>query len=336
MARSAKPWYRKSRDAWFVMIDGKQHCLGKDKKEAQKRFHELMAAPQPRRVINVENDSLVGLFDLFLDWCEKHRPDSYQWYSIRINQFAKLVPSLGVNDLKPFHVQEWIDTKNAEGYKRGCVVAINRALSWAVKQGRIERNPLAGMEKPIAGRRETILTPEQFRSVMALASDEPFRDLLTFVWETGCRPQEVFKLEARHIELGKNRCVLSVLESKGKKKKRVIYTTDSAEAILRKLMKKYPEGKLFRNADGDQWKPNNVACRFKRMDKKLGFRVKLYDLRHGFCTRLLKSGVDPITVATLAGHSDTSMLARVYAHIQNDNEHLLGALKKGASLPPTS
>lgn len=333
MARKAKPWFWEEREEWYVTIEGKRHRLGKDKKAAQKRFHELMATPEPKPV---KNDSLVGLFDLFLDWCQRQRPDSYQWYSIRINQFAKLVANLGVKDLKPFHVQEWIDTKKSEGYKRGCVVAINRALSWAVKQGRIEKNPLAGMEKPKAKRRETFLSLEQFTEVLKLASDQPFRDLLRFVWETGCRPQEAFMLESRHVEAGKDRAVLAESESKGKKKQRVIYLTEEAKVIVLRLSGEYPTGKLFRNAEKEPWKPNNVACRFKRMETKLGFRVKLYDLRHGFCTRLLKSGVDPITVATLAGHSDTSMLARVYAHIQNDNEHLLGALKKGASVPPSS
>jgi integrase len=46
-------------------------------------------------------------------------------------------------------------------------------------------------------------------------------------------------------------------------------------------------------------------------------------------TRLLKSGVDPITVSTLAGHVDTSMLARVYVHFSNDADHLRSSLMRG-------
>ena len=42
------------------------------------------------------------------------------------------------------------------------------------------------------------------------------------------------------------------------------------------------------------------------------------DVRHSWMTRLLKSGVDPITIATLAGHVDTSMLARQYQHVAQD------------------
>src|SRR5262249_52771371 len=41
--RIPRPWYRKSKDAWFVCIDGKQVNLGKDKDEAFRKFHRLMA-----------------------------------------------------------------------------------------------------------------------------------------------------------------------------------------------------------------------------------------------------------------------------------------------------
>lgn len=65
-----------------------------------------------------------------------------------------------------------------------------------------------------------------------------------------------------------------------------------------------------------------------RMAKKHTPKLCLYHLRHSWMTRLLKAGVDPITVATLAGHADTSMLSRIYAHIQNDDDHLRNALRR--------
>ena len=34
MARSPQPWHRASRNAWFVTINGTQHNLGPDKKQA--------------------------------------------------------------------------------------------------------------------------------------------------------------------------------------------------------------------------------------------------------------------------------------------------------------
>lgn len=65
MARRAKPWFRKARGAWFVTVEGVQHNLGADKKEAFERFYQLMRQPQKRVV---SSQSLVAVVDAFLDW----------------------------------------------------------------------------------------------------------------------------------------------------------------------------------------------------------------------------------------------------------------------------
>jgi hypothetical protein len=44
--KTPQPWYRKGR-GWFVWLNGKQFALGKDKAEAFRRFHLLMAGEVP-------------------------------------------------------------------------------------------------------------------------------------------------------------------------------------------------------------------------------------------------------------------------------------------------
>ena len=392
MARRPRPWYREERDAWFVIVDGKQVPLGPHPsiaarprqrngkwnvpKEIDDAFLKLLTNKKPL----ADPSLLVGLFDEFLHWCSTERPDSYDWYETRISAFAKTVPNLRTADLQPSHVQKWISTKKSDGHKRGCLVGINRALNWAVKQRLIAENPIRGMEKPSAGRRDIFLTPAQFEKVLAAASDEPFKDLLTFCWETGCRPQEAFRLEARHVEA--DRCVFPEKESKGKKKKRVIYMTPTARDIVKRLCKETPEGRLFRNQDGDPWNRNNVTCRFARLRQRMnrivltkeqlktfaaelkkrnptktvngkevektaadlqrearrklraklatGPKYCLYHLRHSYCQRALKNGVDPITLAELMGHSSAAMIMRIYQHLGQDKGHMLEAAMKAA------
>lgn len=268
MARRPKPWWRSERNAWFVTIRGVQHNLGPKKEAAERLFYELMAKPEPPVIAS---DSLVSILDLYLAWCEKHRsPGTYDWYRQRLSEFARNVRTLRVRDLRPFHVQEWIDTKDSDGHKRGCITAVQRALNWAVTQGYIEKNPIIRMEKPAAGRREVILSQEEHEAILARCSDQEFRDVLTFAWESGARPQEIFALEARHTDFSRDRCVFPEKESKGKRKKRIIYLAPNAKKILEKLVHLYPTGKLFRNADGEPWHRNNVICRFGRLQIELG------------------------------------------------------------------
>jgi integrase len=179
----------------------------------------------------------------------------------------------------------------------------------------------------------TLLLPSRHRDRMiALVKPwDPFHDLLTFSWESGCRPQEARHIERRHIRLEYHRIEIPAEEAKGKRRWRVIYLSPKAEGIVIRLMQKHQDGKLFRNVDGNEWKVCAVNCRFGRLKAKLGTRFAAYDLRHGFATRKLKEGFDPITVASLLGHKDAAMLCKHYEGISDDGAHLLNALKKSAS-----
>ena len=108
MAKKPEPWWREDRQAWFVQIDGKRHNLGRNKKAAWQRYFELMARPRKRTIVSTE--SLLAIIDAFLDWCQKHRAHhTYEWYRASLECFARKYPNLRLGDLKPYHVQRWID-----------------------------------------------------------------------------------------------------------------------------------------------------------------------------------------------------------------------------------
>lgn len=115
MPGPSKPWFRKDRGAWFVTIDGHRHNLGPNRTRAMHKFHELKAQTQRRAV---STDLVVAVCDAFLDWCQKHRaPQTYGWYQSRLQRFATRFPDLTVAELRPFHVQQWIDSY-AHGHAR--------------------------------------------------------------------------------------------------------------------------------------------------------------------------------------------------------------------------
>ena len=110
-----KPFYRKSRNTWYVQIDGRQVNLGRDREAAFIRYHQLMAMPAQDRRIAQENAGsgmrLAELFDLFLDWVLQHRSaDTYAWYQYRLQRFANRFPDLTIGQLRPYHVQQWVDS----------------------------------------------------------------------------------------------------------------------------------------------------------------------------------------------------------------------------------
>jgi integrase len=316
--RQPEPWYWKARKGWYVYIHGEKIPLGKDKDAADRQFHAIMAK-QPEERQPPPRGSVQELCERFMDWTEKHRPKSYDWYHARLERFLKHIQGAIVNDIRPFHVQTWLDAQTwGDSYKAGMVTAIRRVFNWSIKQGYLDKNPILGVEKPEAAHRENIVTPEEFATLLSHIRDQEFRDLLSFVWFTGCRPQEAVQLEARHWESKHKRFVLPPKEGKGKRL-RIIYVPDEALEIVERRTK---GGLVFVNTDGNRWTAYAVSNRFDRLKKKIGRKIAMYDVRHSYVHQQLKNGVDPVTLATILGHKDTARLSRVYSNLSQDPEYL--------------
>ena len=270
MPREPKPWYWKQRGQWVVNIGRTRHYLGPDKKPAFEEFYRLMRQPhgQPK----ISPHFVAAIADSFLGWVEKHRsPDTYEWYHYRLQRFCQRYPSLRVDQVKPYHVQEWVDSYElSKTSRRNYMRAVKRSLSWAAKQGYIEHNPIQHLEIPAADRREVVILEAEFARIVDLAGHESLRDLIVVTRQTGCRPQESLRVESRHVDLTNHRWVLPPSEAKGKKFPRVVYLTDNALEITRRLMSKHPDGTLFRNSSGRTWTPDAVNCGFDRIQQRMG------------------------------------------------------------------
>jgi integrase len=389
MARRATPWYRKSRKSWFVVCDGKQINLGPDKAEAFRRFHAMQARPKTVRPVISTDDFVETIAVLFVQWCSKHRAiKTAKWYQERIQSFLDHAGELRISELKPFHLDQWCDAHPtwSDGMKRGALIAMQRCLNWAAKKGHIPFSPIAHIEKPQGGKRDYLITSDEYDRILTNIPSPAFRNLLTTSWESGCRPQEILIVAARHVDLPRSRWIFEVKNSKGKKRQRVVYLNDVALEITKRLMLKYPDGPLFRTDDGRPYTPHSVNCQFTRLQDRLGRqaiadkklvidplkveqlvrslkktrtekgvvktkserelfkeakrklisslarrhapKLCLYLFRHAWMTRSLMADIDPITVSILAGHADTSMLARQYQHLAHDANHMLEKAKR--------
>lgn len=270
MPHYPKPFFRKNRGLWYVQLDGTQHNLGPDRDAAFKAYRDLMAQPAPKPV--VRGDHVAGVIDRFLEWVKKNRaPDTYVWYQSRLQLFVTRQPDLTVEELRPIHVQEWIDSYDvAAGTKRNFARAIQRAMRWAAQMGCIDVNPIADFQKPKGGVRSTVLSSEDFHELLSLARSNEFRELLTFAWETGARAAECLAVERRHVDLAGGRIVFPVEEEKMERAPRIIYLNDAALAIIRKLCVRHPQGMLFRNSEDEFWTTDAVNCAFVAVRKRLG------------------------------------------------------------------
>ncbi len=357
MARKASPWFWDERQLWMVTINGTRHTLGEHPIGAPKpkklksgwnapkvisdEFHRLMGVA-PKKV---SGDSVAAVLDDFLTWTEENRArPTYLRYLDFIQSFCKGYGKLRIGGLTSAHVTTWLNGQKGwnSTTKRSAITALQRGFNWAVKNRGLDRNPIRGMEKPEAKRRTNVVTPDEFEKILKLVEDRTvktrsgetkvihnaFHDLLVVSFDSGARPREVKGLEARHIQLDKQRAVIPGEEAKGGIPRAIYFPTERSIEIIRRLVSERPSGLLFLNNRGRAWTGYAIKCSFARIEKKIGRRIQHYAMRHSFVTRKLLAGVDSHVVAALAGHKDSSMIDRVYSHVAEDHAFMLDAAKK--------
>jgi integrase len=334
------PWYRASRDAWYVKIDGKQVRLAKgkaNKKAATEAFHRLMALG-PAGLPKSQEITVAHVCDLFLDWSKKHHDaTTFDWYASFLNDFCghKRLGVLPASQVRVFHVTQWLDAHPKwKGSRRNAVICVKRAFNWGTAEGLLKENPLRGLRKPPQNRRERILTAEEWEHLFAAVVDQEFKDFLTAMRETGCRPGEVRRVTADdvNLELG-----VWVLEHHKTRKKtglpRVVYLTPVMLELCKRLCERWPTGPIFRGPKRKGHKPysrNVIRCRFRRLRLKLPQLkgVISYTLWHTWITDALERKVPVATVAELAGHKDLKMIQAHYSHLSEKRKHLQEAARQ--------
>jgi integrase len=248
---------------------------------------------------------------------------------------AHIKPQLTAADVKPLHVQRWIDKQyrgKSPTYRNIAITAVKAAFNWAVEQGYLGHNPVARMKKPRCACREFFVPAVDWLRVLNAARGQQFKELITVMFATGARPQEMRMIAARHYEPDLTRIVLLREESKGKKRRRVIYLDEVSRDIVERLVRTFSRGPLFRNSRGRPWTSDALSARFRRLRAKLGMpQLCAYTLRHSYAHWQLTAGTDSHIVSKLLGHSDGRMLETRYGHIDRDVAFMMDTAQKAKS-----
>lgn len=329
-----KPFYRSAVKAWYVTHQGKQIRLVKGPKAETKdaafrEWHRMMGEAS-------DGISVQELADRFLKFVEvANSKVTLEWYQFYLKSFLELHAKTPVANLKKHHATEWLHSLVKRGWadnSQACSVrAVKRLFKWSEDEELIVKNPFRTLKAPEYKPRDARVTEEDWALLIStLSENDPFRLFLTCLKATGCRPFELRTVEARHHQ---GRCwIFEVEESKGKRRRRAVTLPRFVHEISLELAAKHKKGPLFRNSRGRPWTRDAIGCRMKRLSRKLGKRFFAYAFRHEYISSGIEKGIDLITLSNLVGHSDLSMIKRVYSHLDSNSEHMIQAANLAAGV----
>jgi site-specific recombinase XerD len=147
-----------------------------------------------------------------------------------------------------------------------------------------------------------VLSPEEVKRVLAMATSLKARAMLTLAYGCGLRASEVVRL--RVCDIDSEQMIIRIVQSKGRKDRHVMLPAEILD-LLRQWWKKRPTKRDAGVAREQRWLfPGRIDRHpttarqfgrlFKEAAKAAGLRkaVSLHSLRHSFATHLLEDGKD--------------------------------------------
>ena len=185
----------------------------------------------------------------------------------------------------------------------------------------IDHSPIAKMRKPPALVRQDFIPPEKWPELLNACSPEQLGELVLFMLLSGCRVQEIRRLEARYHNPNLRQFVLPIIESKGKRSSRVVpYPKELASLIQRKIAEYLRRANL-----PHQHRPpldqGRLELRNATGEAKAGVASLCGTMfRHSDAHAELSAGQDSHLVAKKLGHKTTRMLELRYGHVERNPE----------------
>jgi integrase len=266
------------------MLDGKP-VKGKDSKDAAEQAYCNLRANGP--TLTVVGHTVKEIVAKYLAYAKSDlRPASYRLREIYCLDFVKHFSDL--TKVSGEELDEWWGKHEWVGTRHIAFQSIRCAFCFCAKQYKWGDNPFKGYKVPDAGDGKEIVyfTAEEEERLLANASPA-MKNLLTAMFNTGCRPGEASNLRRRHVKAvaGGMAWVFPAAEHKtGKKTKkpRVIRVGKSVEALVCQA-----GDVVFPDSNGRAYTPITLGAEFVRLRKKCGLTYSIYACRHTFAKRML-------------------------------------------------
>jgi len=243
---------------------------------------------------------------------------------------------------------------------------LRSALNTAVKRRLIPYSPAEQVElAPENPKRPKPWSAEQCQTFLRDIADDRLANLYDVILVTGMRRGEAIGLRWEDVDL-EDQCLFVVQQitevhgravvgtPKTKRGTRLVPIDDATVAILRRHREMQEvehtawgpawndAGLVFTREDGRPLRPEYATRHFQALAERAGLpAIRLHDLRHTNASLALQAGVEMKVVSERLGHSQMSITADLYTHVNRGlgravAEQIAGVLRPSSETLPSA
>lgn len=267
-------------------------------------------------------------------------PGTIREYRRNASEFLAFLGARGVDWRSPdrtairTYLAALADRGLAPSSVAGRLAAVRSLYRHALRNGRIDADPLAGVRAPRRpSRLPRVLSTDEAAALVTAPRRQPSRDealarrdaaLLELLYATGMRISELAGLTVDRVDVARRRARVT---GKGNKERDLLFGAPAAAALRAYLAEarpvlaarsRQPSSAVFLNANGTPLSVRGARLVLERWVTAAGTpaRTSPHTLRHSFATHLLEGGADLRVVQELLGHANLQT-TQVYTHLSD-------------------
>ena len=316
---------------------------------AREQFDPTLEKYKPKPIAPTEQPKLTTTIDLWERWMQKHRLDGvapitlanrYQTMANLLNHFKRTIET--EQDARDF--QNFLLIRQSPATANRCIKMLKSFCTWLVKTGKMNHNPFDEIRSvKDAGLRSTkrdAFSLDEVQRILQTFRLHPlyfrYHDFVLVLMTFGLRPSEAIGLQWKDINFTQR--TITIAESLSRtgegsrrarrgRKNGTVTILGLPEDIYTMLEGRFttsskPYDLIFTNTQGKAIDDGNFSQRiWKSLLKQVGIPHRSpYNCRHSMASHAIDQGKTLPETAYLLGHTDTTMVSKVYGHMVNRPE----------------